>query len=89
MKCHRIVILIIVYLYRLTRKYRLLTLSSLKDLKILNGSAILVDAILGSGAKGELKDPLLSIITEVNKIKAYKVAIDIPTGLDADSGLWK
>lgn len=76
--------------------YKLLTISypevpirhftSPKDLKILNGSAVVVDCILGSGSKGDLSESLSSLITELNEIKAYKIAVDIPTGLNADNG---
>lgn len=60
--------------------------SSEKDLRYIIGSDIIVDALLGSGASGSLKEPYGSIVDALNKIKAYKVAVDIPTGLDADTG---
>jgi hydroxyethylthiazole kinase-like uncharacterized protein yjeF len=47
---------------------------------------IIFDALLGSGTKGELREPYPSIINYLNKLKAFKVAIDIPTGLNADTG---
>ncbi len=56
-----------------------------KDLKLLANSDIILDALLGSGSKGSLKEPYNSIIEELNKIKAYKVAVDIPTGLNSDT----
>jgi NAD(P)H-hydrate epimerase len=40
----------------------------------------------GSGVKGKLREPYFSIVKIINKIKAYKIAIDIPTGLDSDKG---
>ena len=60
--------------------------SGIKDLKHLKKCDAIIDAMLGSGSKGELKEPYLSIIRELNKINAFKIAIDIPTGLDADKG---
>jgi NAD(P)H-hydrate epimerase len=42
--------------------------------------------MLGSGATGEPKYPLDQAITLANKSKAVRVAVDIPTGLDADLG---
>jgi NAD(P)H-hydrate epimerase len=60
--------------------------TGIKDLKYFNKCDAIIDAILGSGAKGELKEPLTSIIRELNKLNSYKIAIDIPTGLDADKG---
>ena len=60
--------------------------SSTKDLNKLKECDVILDALLGSGAKGELREPYKSIIEKLNKFNAYKVAIDIPTGLDADTG---
>ncbi|MDZ7624479.1 MAG: bifunctional ADP-dependent NAD(P)H-hydrate dehydratase/NAD(P)H-hydrate epimerase [Ignavibacteriaceae bacterium] len=47
---------------------------------------IVCDALLGSGIEGYLHDPYLSIVGYLNKLKSIKVAIDIPTGLNADTG---
>ncbi len=60
--------------------------SSKKQLDKLNTSQIIVDAMLGSGVKGELREPYTTIIQSLNKKKAKKIAIDIPTGLDPDKG---
>ncbi len=59
---------------------------SVKDINWLKDCSIIVDAILGSGFTGELKDPYSSIINSLNKISAFKCAIDVPTGLNADTG---
>ena len=47
---------------------------------------IIIDAILGIGIKGRLNREISAIIDDVNNSKAYKVSIDIPTGLDPDTG---
>ena len=47
---------------------------------------IIIDAILGTGTQGELKEPIRSIIDLINDSKAYKIAVDIPTGLNPDTG---
>ena len=60
--------------------------SSLKDINWLKDCSLIADAMLGSGAKGELREPYKSIVEKLNKINLFKVAIDIPTGLDADIG---
>jgi NAD(P)H-hydrate epimerase len=60
---------------------------SAKDINWLKDCDIIIDAILGSGFVGQLKEPYSSIINSLNKISAYKVAIDVPTGLNADTGL--
>jgi len=58
----------------------------LTDLALLNGCDMIIDSMLGSGIKGELKEPYNSIINKANKLKQLKLSIDIPTGLDADKG---
>lgn len=62
------------------------TFGGLKDLNVLKECSIIIDAILGTGTKGELTKPYKSIIKKLNGFPNYKVAIDIPTGLDADNG---
>jgi NAD(P)H-hydrate epimerase len=57
--------------------------SSLNALKVCD---IIFDALLGSGTQGSLREPYPSIINYLNKLKAFKIAIDIPTGLNADTG---
>lgn len=59
---------------------------SIKDLKFLSNSDIIIDALLGTGVTGKLNSPLNDVIGYLNNLKAIKVAIDIPTGLNADSG---
>lgn len=49
-----------------------------------------VDALLGTGLSGPLQQELAGIIRSVNRLQASGtpvLAIDIPSGLDADSGL--
>ena len=60
--------------------------NSMKDLGVLAKSDIVFDCILGSGAKGELREPYKEIVEAINKLKTVRVAVDIPTGLDADLG---
>ena len=57
-----------------------------KDINWLEDCDIIIDAILGSGFIGELKEPYLSIVKSLNKMSAYKCAVDVPTGLNADCG---
>ncbi len=47
---------------------------------------IVVDAIFGTGIKGELKDPHASVIEMINRGKAFKLAVDVPSGLDPLTG---
>jgi hydroxyethylthiazole kinase-like uncharacterized protein yjeF len=47
---------------------------------------ILVDGILGTGLRGPVKDLFLKVIEFINSLSLPVVAIDIPSGLDSDSG---
>lgn len=47
---------------------------------------IIIDAILGIGIKGRLNREISAIIDDINNSNAYKVSVDIPTGLDPDTG---
>lgn len=56
------------------------------DVNILRSCDLVIDAILGSGSQGELKDLLKEIVEKVNSFSTKKVALDVPTGLNADTG---
>jgi ADP-dependent NAD(P)H-hydrate dehydratase / NAD(P)H-hydrate epimerase len=49
-------------------------------------SDIVIDALLGTGTKGKLKPPILQAVEYINSIKAYRVAVDVPSGIDSDTG---
>jgi len=40
----------------------------------------------GTGISGKIREPYASAIDSINKLKAFKIAIDIPSGLDPDTG---
>lgn len=48
---------------------------------------IIVDAILGIGIQGNLNKEISAVIDDINNSKAYKISVDIPTGLDPDTGI--
>ncbi|MFQ5975068.1 MAG: NAD(P)H-hydrate dehydratase [Candidatus Hydrothermarchaeales archaeon] len=50
--------------------------------KINFDQGIIVDALLGTGVEGELREPIKSIVEGINASTAFKVSVDIPTGLD-------
>ena len=63
-------------------------LENTKDLKAkLITHKIVIDAMLGTGATGPPRHLYAQVINLVNHDSAVKYAIDIPTGLDCDSGL--
>ena len=51
------------------------------------GSDMIVDALFGTGLKGELAEPFIRLICGLNAQRLPIVAVDIPSGLDCDSGL--
>jgi NAD(P)H-hydrate epimerase len=48
---------------------------------------VVIDALLGTGFRGEVRSPTSQLITALNAAaKRATVAIDVPSGLDCDSG---
>ena len=47
---------------------------------------IIVDGILGTGISGTIREPYASAIQFINESAALKLAVDVPSGLDPDSG---
>lgn len=48
---------------------------------------VVVDGILGTGMSGKIREPYSSAIDLINKSNAFKVAVDVPSGLDPDTGM--
>ena len=59
---------------------------------LLNTPIVIVDAILGTGFKGPLTPALVDAVAQINHLKKYHntkvtiVAVDVPTGVNADEG---
>ncbi|MDO8748534.1 MAG: NAD(P)H-hydrate epimerase [Candidatus Omnitrophota bacterium] len=49
-------------------------------------SGLIIDALLGIGIKREVRGIFRDLINIINVSKAYIIAVDVPSGLDADSG---
>ncbi len=47
---------------------------------------VVVDALLGTGTKGKLRSPITQIVDHINSLPAFKIAVDVPTGIDSDTG---
>ena len=55
--------------------------------EIITNANIILDGIFGTGIKGEIRDPHASAIkSSLISSKAYKIAVDIPSGLDPTTG---
>lgn len=53
---------------------------------ILLNADIIIDGILGTGVSGKIREPHATAIDLINKSKAFKLSVDVPSGLDPDSG---
>lgn len=48
---------------------------------------VVVDALLGTGFRGDVREPLAAVIHAINAARnAGVVAVDVPSGLDCDTG---
>ena len=47
---------------------------------------MIVDALFGTGLIRTIEDPFRAVIEAANDVDAPKLAVDIPSGLDADNG---
>ena len=65
---------------------KLLTGRNFEILNNLHKFDIIVDGILGTGISGEIREPQASAITFINKSNAFKLAVDVPSGVDPDTG---
>ncbi len=48
---------------------------------------MIIDCLLGTGASGDPREPYASAIRGTNTCRGPRVAIDIPSGLDGDTGI--
>jgi len=54
--------------------------------KLFDNADVILDGIFGTGIRPPLGEPFSSAIKLINKSRGLKVAIDLPSGLDPDSG---
>jgi NAD(P)H-hydrate epimerase len=47
---------------------------------------VIVDAMLGTGVTGALREPAATAARRINEADATVVAVDVPSGIDADTG---
>ena len=53
----------------------------------LAGFDVIVDALLGTGLSGEVRTPFMMAINAINQCDTPVLAVDSPSGLDADTGM--
>ncbi len=69
-------------------------LEKMPSVKLLSGDSlkfdfnpdVIIDGILGTGISGEIREPYASAIDYINKTDCYKFAVDVPSGLDPQTG---
>jgi len=54
--------------------------------EVLAGCGLIVDGLLGTGASGEPRNPVREAIELINAARRPTLAIDIPSGMDANTG---
>lgn len=64
----------------------LTTESDVKATKDIEKADIIVDAIMGFGLRSKLREPLLTAVKMINKSNATKYSVDIPSGIDSETG---
>jgi NAD(P)H-hydrate epimerase len=63
------------------------TFAELQKLRVaLEFSDVVIDALFGTGFSGKIEGLNADVITVINECRAFKVAIDVPSGLDATTG---
>jgi NAD(P)H-hydrate epimerase len=62
------------------------TESAVRGCKSILNADIIVDAIMGFGLRSKLRQPLLTAVRQINKAPGVKFSIDVPSGIDSDSG---
>jgi len=53
----------------------------------LRSSSWIVDALLGTGTRGTVREPFAMVIDQINAARVGVFAVDLPSGLDCDTGL--
>ena len=55
--------------------------------KDMSRSDLVLDAIIGCGMHGHLPSLLINVITAINRSGTHVISLDIPSGIDADTGM--
>ncbi len=76
----------------LSLKIRTFSIKNINQLKILSKSEwfentdAIIDALLGTGIKGNIREPISTAIDIINQSEIPKISIDVPSGMDPDTG---
>ena len=69
-------------------------LEKMSSVKLVTGNStefnfkpdVIIDGILGTGIKGEIREPYVSAINFINETDCFKFAVDVPSGMDPQTG---
>lgn len=69
-------------------------LEKMPSVKLLSGNVlnfdfkpdVIIDGILGTGISGNIREPYASAINFINNTTCFKFAVDVPSGLDPQTG---
>ncbi len=69
-------------------------LQKMPSVKLLSGNSfkfdfnpdVIIDGIFGTGISGDIREPYASAINYINQTDCYKFAVDVPSGLDPQTG---
>ena len=69
-------------------------LEKMPSVKLIHGDSVhfdfkpdvIIDGILGTGISGEIREPYSSAIHYINEAQCYKFAVDVPSGVDPQTG---
>ena len=69
-------------------------LKKMPSVKLMSGDSfdfdfkpdVIIDGIFGTGISGEIREPYASAINYINQTDCYKFAVDVPSGLDPQTG---
>lgn len=56
------------------------------DIENILKSDVIIDSLFGTGLKRAIEGSLADVISAVNRANAYRVAVDMPSGVDSDKG---
>ena len=56
-----------------------------RDVPVADGYAVIVDAVYGIGFHGALSDRAAAVMDRVNRGRAHRVALDLPSGAECDA----
>ncbi|KAF6250265.1 NAD(P)H-hydrate epimerase [Marine Group I thaumarchaeote] len=69
-------------------------LQKMPSVKLMSGDSfdfdfkpdVIIDGIFGTGISGEIREPYASAINYINQTDCYKFAVDVPSGLNPQTG---